>query len=56
MDRWTLSSGAFFLACTLPTVAVFVWILAAQPAPNSTPSLHAGMSQQMEAVTPGDAR
>jgi hypothetical protein len=47
MRRSVLLSGAFFLACVLPTVAVFVWILASQP-DSSGPALRS-------ASAPGEA-
>jgi len=50
MNRSTLSSGAFFLACTLPTVVVFFWIIGSQPG-SAAPSLHATVSQQGDNLT-----
>ena len=50
MNRSTLSSGALFLACTLPTVAVFFWILGGQPG-TASPSLSATVSQQGDNLT-----
>lgn len=59
MSKDVLSSGAFFLACTLPTVAVFFWILGGQPG-SAASSFHAAVSQQgpnlNAAQGTGDAR
>ncbi|MEP7209901.1 MAG: hypothetical protein ABI740_03610 [Alphaproteobacteria bacterium] len=59
MNKAVLSSGAFFLACTLPTVAVFFWILGSQPG-SAASSFQAAVSQQGPNLTAtqgtGDAR